>query len=323
MASLGKMLLLFVLFVGLLGFLVMAGDLQQEMQLAYAGFLLLLLGALLLIPSRRRPKPRRRQRTAAATSAGADTAESGSFDLPAPIVGEEDAAERREKKLAKGSRSTSDSNSSAQTTATERGEPGGGSDSEGAQLDDRSGENGHSAGEDIEVIPEDDEEQVHVAEEYVVDVDAESLQEADIEDFIADRQSHHDKVRKKIEERRRGQLADIRANAARMWSQQDESEDIVQVLSKKGHGLQIIDEPAQVEAGHPYGATFMRIDAARILKLRIPLDQGYIESQPLEEEEIEVEFDLGDLPPPPAPGDLELPPPPTPEELGLPPPPEK
>jgi hypothetical protein len=323
MASLGKMLLIFVLFVGLLGFLVMVGDLQQQMQLAYAGFLLLLLGALLLIPSRRRSKPRRRQQAATATSAGADVAEGESFDLPAPIVGEEDAAERREKKLAKGSHSTSGSNSSAQTTATAKGESGSSSASEGVQLDDQSGENSHSAGEDIEVLPEDDGEGIHVAEEYVVDVDAESLEEADIEDFIADRQSHHDKVRKKIEERRRGQLADIRANAARMWSQQDESEDIVQVLSKKGHGLQIIDEPTQVEAGHPYGATFMRIDAARVLKLRIPLDQGYIESQPLEEEEVEVEFDLGGLPPPPAPGDLGLPPPPAPGELGLPPPPEK
>jgi hypothetical protein len=34
-------------------------------------------------------------------------------------------------------------------------------------------------------------------------------------------------------------------------------------------------EPEHPEPGHVYGATFIRIDEGRILKLRLPLDAGF------------------------------------------------
>ena len=60
-------------------------------------------------------------------------------------------------------------------------------------------------------------EDVHVADEFVVEVSPESVENADIEMAISQRKIKHDEIRKKIEMRRRGQLADIRASTARMW----------------------------------------------------------------------------------------------------------
>jgi len=118
-------------------------------------------------------------------------------------------------------------------------------------------------------------ETVHVADEYVVEVSPESVEEADIQATVAERASRHDEIRQRIEARRRSQMADIRASSARMWEEHAVREDLVEILQKEGHGLAVLDEPAQPEAGHIYGATFIRIDDKRVLKYRSPLDSGF------------------------------------------------
>jgi microcystin-dependent protein len=118
-------------------------------------------------------------------------------------------------------------------------------------------------------------EAVHVADEYVVEVSPESVEEADIQATVAERASRHDEIRQRIEARRRSQMADIRASSARMWEEHAVREDLVEILQKEGHGLAVLDEPAQPEAGHIYGATFIRIDDQRVLKYRSPLDSGF------------------------------------------------
>ena len=118
-------------------------------------------------------------------------------------------------------------------------------------------------------------ETVHVADEYVVEVSPESVEEADIQATVAERASRHDEIRQLIEARRRSQMADIRASSARMWEEHAVREDLVEILQKEGHGLAVLDEPAQPEAGHIYGATFIRIDDQRVLKYRSPLDSGF------------------------------------------------
>jgi len=118
-------------------------------------------------------------------------------------------------------------------------------------------------------------ETVHVADEYVVEVSPESVEEADIQATVAERASRHDEIRQRIEARRRSQMADIRASSARMWEEHAVREDLVEILQKEGHGLAVLDEPSQPEAGHIYGATFIRIDDQRVLKYRSPLDSGF------------------------------------------------
>ena len=118
-------------------------------------------------------------------------------------------------------------------------------------------------------------EAVHVADEYVVEVSPESVEEADIQATVAERASRHSEIRQRIEARRRSQMADIRASSARMWEEHAVREDLVELLQKEGHGIAVLDEPAQPEAGHIYGATFIRIDDQRVLKYRSPLDSGF------------------------------------------------
>ena len=93
-------------------------------------------------------------------------------------------------------------------------------------------------------------EAVHVADEYVVEVSPESVEEADIQATVAERASRHSEIRQRIEARRRSQMADIRASSARMWEEHAVREDLVELLQKEGHGLAVFDEPAQPEAGH-------------------------------------------------------------------------
>jgi len=160
---------------------------------------------------------------------------------------------------------------------------------------------------EVEIEPE-----VHLAEEFVVEVNPQSIEDADIEDAVSDRLEMHERIRMRIEDRRRSQMASIRASTAKMWEEYDEGEDLVAVLSNPQHGLTILNEPAEVEPGHPYGSTFIRINDESVLRLRIPLDSGYRAIGEDESGDDEMPVLIG-------PDGLPLPPLPLPGELGLPP----
>ena len=199
-------------------------------------------------------------------------------DIPAPVVEEQnlDGVSLRERKLAKiqAANQSEDEESSEEENYVE-----------------------------VEVTVEN----VHTADEYVVEVSPESVEDADIEMTVSNRRVKHQEIRQRIEKRRRNQLAEIRASTVRMWEQYNEGEDIVALLQNPEHGLNIIDEPQKPEAGHVYGATFIRLDDVTILKLRTPLDSGF--------EEVEKKSlpeglpNLEGMPLPPLPdGDMPLPP---------------
>lgn len=199
-------------------------------------------------------------------------------DIPAPVVEEQnlDGVSLRERKLAKiqAANQSEDEESSEEENYVE-----------------------------IEVTVEN----VHTADEYVVEVSPESVEDADIEMTVSNRRVKHQEIRQRIEKRRRNQLAEIRASTVRMWEQYNEGEDIVALLQNPEHGLNIIDEPQKPEAGHVYGATFIRLDDVTILKLRTPLDSGFeeVEKKPLPEGLPNLEG----MPLPPLPdGDMPLPP---------------
>ena len=148
-------------------------------------------------------------------------------------------------------------------------------------------------------------EEVHVADEFVVEASPQSIEDANIAAHISDKKDRHDLIRARIEERRRDQMAEIRASTAKMWEEHSSGEDLVGLIQSEKHGHNILIEPTTAEAGHVYGATLVRINDSTILKLRVPLDSGYVA----------VDGDRGagpDLPLLP----LVLP---TPAELGLPP----
>ncbi len=170
---------------------------------------------------------------------------------------------------------------------------------------------------EITVEPDDDleeitlsVEEVHVAGEYVVEVSPQSIEDANIAAHIQSKRETHSRIRARIKERRRDQMAEIRASTAKMWEEHSSGEDLVGLIQSEGHGHNVLIEPATAEAGHVYGATLVRIDESTILKLRVPLDSGYVA---VDENKV-ASNDLPVLPPGvPSPSELglpDLPPPP-------------
>jgi hypothetical protein len=160
-------------------------------------------------------------------------------------------------------------------------------------------------------------ENLHVAETFVVEVSPQSIEDADIESRLREKNERDKKIRERIEARRRGRMAEIRASTARMWEDYAAGEDLLALLAKKGHGQEVLSEPENVEAGGIYGATFVRVDDSRILKIRTSLTKGFITlSDPIVEKDVPLTLDL-----PPIPGGMPLPPLPGEQPLPLPPPP--
>ena len=129
--------------------------------------------------------------------------------------------------------------------------------------------------EGVDGVVEVELDDVHVAGEYVVEISPESIEDADIELTVTERRQRHEAIRERITRRRLGQMAEIRASTARMWEEHATGEDLVALLQTPGHGHSVMVEPEHPEPGHVYGATFIRIDEGRILKLRLPLDVGF------------------------------------------------
>ena len=76
---------------------------------------------------------------------------------------------------------------------------------------------------------------------------------------VRERLTDEDRIRSRIEARRRKRMAEVRATTARMWDSIDEGEDLVGLLAQPDHGMELIDEPAHIGAGIT-GTTFVRLD---------------------------------------------------------------
>ena len=288
MVTFKRLMLWFSLFTGVLAFLVLAGNLSPKEQMIFGASILLLIIFLMGTGSGRKVERVRRRSEMEVEESKSEPDQ----ELPAPVQSEEGASARRDAKL---SRSRS-------------GEPEPEPEPEIEEV--------VVSLADDEVLVTVVEENVHVAEEFVAEIDAESMEEADIESFIDDRRGRHALIRRRIEARRREQLADIRSETAKIYQSADESEDLLTLVGTENHGHTVLEVSEDIPAGSPVGAVFARIDDTRILKVRLPLDQGFIaSSEPLPE--LPPLPDLGGLPLPPLPdlGDLPLPPPPSSSKL--------
>ena len=113
---------------------------------------------------------------------------------------------------------------------------------------------------EIVVEPDDDleevvvtVEEVHVADEFVVEVSPQSIEDANITAHIQEKRDRHSRIRARIEERRRDQMAEIRASTAKMWEEHSSGEDLVGLIQSDDHGHNILVEPANAEAGTSTG----------------------------------------------------------------------
>ena len=262
-------LLTAIAFLGLLGFyLFNAGQLTDEVgwgsvaMLALLGFIFIKLGS--------SSKPNVNQAIPMQSVQEIETVaeeDEANPDIPAPVVNEDvtTLAERKRAKV-----------EAAKAAAAQ------------AMAESEDDEEDETPLVDVQVEVED----VHIADEFVVEVSADSIEDADILKTVGERREHHDRIRSRIEERRRTQLAEIRASTARMLEDNDEGEDIVSLLQNPNHGHTVLVHPPEAVPGKVYGATFVRIDESRILRLRIPMDEGF---EAVEKSEPQLE-----LPPLPA-----------------------
>lgn len=278
--NISRLVVFFLLIGDILVFFMMQNEFDENGRWAIVGSILLL--AIIWVylgDSQQKEQPVRKARPVASSST---SSKGNSVDIPEIVVSDEmDGASLRERKMAKVAASK------------------------------------HVDEEDmVQVDPDDDleeiqvtVEEVHVADEYVVEVSPQSIEDANIAAHIQNKKEQHDRIRVRIEERRRGQMAEIRASTAKMWEDHSAGEDLVGLIQSEKHGHNILIEPATAEAGHVYGATLVRINDSTILKLRVPLDSGYVAV-----EESRDSSELPTLPPGvPSPAEMglpELPPPP-------------
>ena len=276
-----RLMLWFGLFTGALTFLALAGNMTSLVRMIFGAAILLLIIFLMGTGGGRKVERIRKR-----SEKIEDEPEELKEELPAPVQSDVDTSSRRNAKL------------SRSRTGAPEPEPEPEEDEEITVS---------LADDEVEVSVID--ENVHVAEEYVAEIDAESMEEADIESFIDDRRDRHAQIRRRIEARRREQLAEIRSETAKIYQSADESEDLLALVASENHGHTIHEISENLPPGSPIGAVFVRIDENRLLKVRIPMDQGFISgTEPLPE--LPPLPELGDLPlPPPPAGDLPLPPP--------------
>ena len=160
-----------------------------------------------------------------------------------------------------------------------------------------------------------------VAQRLIVDSDAQSQMETEIEAFVVERREKRAEIRSRIERRRRMALAERRAAKVRMWTELEDGEDLGAILKRPDHGLVVIDEPESPDDSTPLGVSFVRIDEARILKLRLPLDVQQKSAEP-ETPALPAMPPPPGLPPLPPPDGVPIPPDglPLPPPVGMPPP---
>ena len=128
--------------------------------------------------------------------------------------------------------------------------------------------------EEIDVVVE--MEEVHVADEFVIEVSPESIEDADIDVTVNQKRIEHAEIRQRIEKRRRGHLAGDLSNIDISGS----GEDLV--ASMKIHPALMSSMKSRLDQSMTVGK-FIRIDESRILKLRTALDTGFVAVEKPEE----------------------------------------
>ena len=252
-----RVILFFLLVGSIIYFLINKENWKDDVQLLFAGWIVICAGLFFFGPKGKSKKYVQKTTNLVSEESIAEELISEEIEeddeIPEPIVSKnQDAKTLRELKLAK----IANKKAIAQAELEE----------EELNLEE----------EEIEVVEVIEEEsEYHVASEYVVDVNADSIEDIEIVNAVGQRRSVHDRIRKRIEERRRNQMAEIRASKARMWNEKDKREDLTAILASNDHGLVVLSEPEKVTPGRPYGATYVRIDENKVLKFRFALDDGF------------------------------------------------
>ena len=177
-------------------YFLLAGQMDETTQYLSMGAILFLLTLFLFTPSSKktkRKKPTAKKKVKSSEETFSDDDDEHDNEIPTPVrKGVEDGISLRDRKLAKLAEKEEKVDTSNQTiiqnvTYNINDSVVTGDMSAITNQDD----------DEVEVIS--DEPEYHTAEEYVVEVDADSIEEANIERFVSDRAERHQNIRKRIE----------------------------------------------------------------------------------------------------------------------------
>lgn len=172
--------------------------------------------------------------------------------------------------------------------------------------------------------PESGDSASGLAKVYIATSDPESQMESEVENYLAHRREKRGEIRDRIHRDRRIELARRVASEVSKWTEVEDGEDISGLLENPNHGLTVLTEPEEPDPSIPQGISYVRIDANRVVKVRVSLD---VPRRPAGMTEPELPEPTPPMPPPdspmpPSPPDSGMPPPPPPppDMPGLPPP---
>jgi hypothetical protein len=223
----------------------------------------------------------------------------GAIELPPPVLAEEGVGQRREGKLrrSRGRQATEPVNASPLPPPIPMPIP-----AAAIELEDSGLQMGDS--------------ETGLAKVYIATSDPESQMESEVENYLAHRRVKKAEIRDRIHRERRIELARRVASEVSKWTEVEDGEDISGLLENSNHGLTVLTEPEEPDPSIPQGISYVRIDANRIVKVRVSLDVPRRPGGTLEPE-------LSEPPPPMLPTGSPMPPsPPAPDmPPPLPPPP--
>ena len=226
----------------------------------------------------------------------------GAIELPPPVLAEEGAGQRREGKLrrSRGRQETEPVQAPHPPPPIPMPTP-----AAAIELED----SGPQIGDSVSGL----------AKVYIATSDPESQMESEVENYLAHRRVKRGEIRDRIHRERRIELARRVASEVSKWTEVEDGEDISRLLENPNHGLTVLTEPEEPDPSIPQGISYVRIDATRVVKVRVSLDVPHRPGGTPEPELPEPALPMPppDSPMPPSPPAPDMPPPPPPPS-GLP-----
>ena len=225
----------------------------------------------------------------------------GAIELPPPVLAEEGASQRREGKIrrSRGREATEPMPAPPLPPSIPMPEP---APAAAIELEEGSLQLGDSA--------------TGLAKVYIATSDPESQMESEVDARLAQKRAKMGVIRDRIHRERRIELAGRVASEVSKWSAIEDGEDISALLKNPDHGLTVLTEPEDSDPTIPQGVSYVRIDANRVVKVRVSLDVSGSSGRTPEPELPEPSLPTPPTgsPPPPPPLPPSLPPPVRPGE---------
>ena len=228
----------------------------------------------------------------------------GVIELPPPVLAEESVGQRKERKIrrSRGRQATESMQAPSLPSPIPMPTPAAAIEFE---------EDGHQLDDNVSGL----------ARVYVATSDPESQMESEVENYLAHRRVKRGEIRDRIHHERRIELARRVASEVSKWTEVEDGEDISELLENPNHGLTVHTEPEEPDPSIPQGISYVRIDANRVVKVRVSLN---VPSRPVGTPEPELSGPVPPMPPdsptPPSSPASDMPPPPPPDLPNLPPP---